>query len=72
MLGWASFITVIMQERFRNIDLIQKARCPVFFLHGQRDTLIPHQHSIELNRLCPTVSYLHLPVDMDHNDFQFD
>ena len=39
-------------------------------MHGQKDTLIPHQHSIELNRVCPRESYLHLPPDMDHNEFQ--
>jgi len=42
LLGWASFLTVIVYERFRNIDLIAQAKCPVFFLHGQKDTLIPH------------------------------
>ena len=70
LLGWASFLTVIVYERFRNIDLIAEAKCPVFFLHGQKDTLIPHQHSIELNRVCPRESYLHLPPEMDHNEFQ--
>ena len=34
LLGWASFLTVIVYERFRNIDLIASAKCPVFFLHG--------------------------------------
>ena len=34
LLGWASFLTVIVYERFRNIDLIAEAKCPVFFLHG--------------------------------------
>jgi abhydrolase domain-containing protein 17 len=70
LFGWASFLSVIVYERFRNIDLIAKAKCPVFFLHGQKDTLIPHSHSVELNRVCPRESYLHLPVDMDHNEFQ--
>jgi pimeloyl-ACP methyl ester carboxylesterase len=69
LLGWASFLTVIVYERFRNIDLIAEAKCPVFFLHGQKDSLIPHQHSVELNRVCPSISYLHLPPEMDHNEF---
>ena len=25
---------------------------------------------MELNRVCPKESYLHLPPDMDHNEFQ--
>jgi len=34
LLGWASFLSMIVYEKFRNIDTIKKARCPVFFLHG--------------------------------------
>ena len=34
MLGWMSFLTVIVYERFRNIDLIKTCKCPAFFLHG--------------------------------------
>jgi fermentation-respiration switch protein FrsA (DUF1100 family) len=45
LLGWASFLSVIVYEKFRNIDAIKNAKCPVFFLHGQMDTLIPHSHS---------------------------
>jgi len=69
LLGWASFLSVIVYDKFRNIDMIKKARCPVFFLHGQQDTLIPHQHSEDLHAACPRESYLHLPEKMDHNEF---
>ena len=34
LLGWMGFLSVIVYERFRNIDLIKDAKCPVFFLHG--------------------------------------
>lgn len=34
LLGWASFLSLIVYEKFRNIDMIKEARCPVFFLHG--------------------------------------
>lgn len=72
LLGWASFLTVIVYEKFRNIDAIKKAKCPVFFLHGQKDTLIPHSHSKDLHSVCPMECYLHLPEQMDHNEFQLD
>jgi hypothetical protein len=49
LLGWASFLTFIVHEKFRNIDMIKKAMCPVFLLHGQLDTLIPHLHSEQLH-----------------------
>ena len=41
LLGWMSFLSVIVYERFRNIDLIKEAKCPVFFLHGLKDKLVP-------------------------------
>lgn len=34
LLGWAAFLSVIVYEKFRNIDAIKRAKCPVFFLHG--------------------------------------
>lgn len=34
ILGYLSFLSVIVYERFRNIDLIKQCRCPAFFLHG--------------------------------------
>ena len=72
LLGWASFLSVIVYEKFRNIDTIKKARCPVFLLHGRLDTLIPCSHSEELHSNCPTESILHMPEQMDHNEFQLD
>lgn len=43
LFGRMSFlITPLVYERFRNIDAIKDARCPVFFLHGMKDKLIPH------------------------------
>lgn len=45
LLGWMGFLTTIVYERFRNIDLIKETKCPVFLLHGMKDNLIPHTHS---------------------------
>ena len=73
LFGKMSFlITPLVYERFRNIDAIQHARCPVFFLHGLKDKLIPHSHTLELNNNCPSISFLQLPPEMDHNIFDFD
>lgn len=71
LLGYLSFLSVIVYERFRNVDLIKKAKCPAFFLHGQADKLIPHTHSVELNTNCASESFIHLPPNMDHNEFDF-
>ena len=50
--GWAGFLSAVVYERFRNIDYIANAKCPCFFLHGIKDTLIPYTHSVELNNVC--------------------
>lgn len=72
LLGKLSFLlTPIVYERFRNIDMMKDAKCPVFFLHGLRDRLIPHSHTMDLNQACPMVSFMHLPPNMDHNEFDF-
>ena len=42
LLGKLSFfLTPLVYERFRNIDTIKNAKCPVFILHGELDELIP-------------------------------
>lgn len=69
LLGWVSFLSFIVEEKFRNIDTIKNAKCPVFFLHGKVDTLIPFSHSQKLALAAPTESHLHLPAKMDHNEF---
>ncbi len=68
-LGWASFMSWIVAERFPNLEYIKNAKCPCFFMHGVLDTLIPYQHSVILEEACPTVSELHLVSEMDHNSF---
>ena len=45
MLGWMQFLSIIVYERFRNIDMIKDVNCPTFFLHGLMDRLIPPTHS---------------------------
>lgn len=70
LFGWGGFMNWMVIERFRNIEYIAQAKCPCFFMHGLKDTLIPFNHSVELNKVCPTVSFLHLIPDMDHNEFK--
>lgn len=72
ILGWASFLGFIVQERFRNIDMLREAQCPVFIVHGKKDTLIPCAHSEELFAACGQPCYLHMPHQMDHNEFLMD
>mmetsp|Transcript_267 Transcript_267/g.279 ORF Transcript_267/g.279 Transcript_267/m.279 type:complete len:272 (+) Transcript_267:22-837(+) len=66
-----SLLMYFVKERFRNIDLMPKVKCPCFLVHGQNDTLIPYQHSQILHELCGGPSNLLLPSKMDHNGFDF-
>lgn len=66
-----SFAQYLVKERFRNIDHIAKVQCPVFLLHGQKDAMIPYEHSQDLRDKCAGPCSLILPLNMDHNEFDF-
>jgi hypothetical protein len=34
MLGWAGFLSFVVDERFDNVKSVKNAKCPVFLLHG--------------------------------------
>jgi dipeptidyl aminopeptidase/acylaminoacyl peptidase len=35
----------IIADRFNNLDMIKKVKCPTFILHGQKDEVINLSHS---------------------------
>jgi fermentation-respiration switch protein FrsA (DUF1100 family) len=39
-------------DKFRNLDKIQKVRCPVLVIHGRRDEVIPFWHGVRLFELA--------------------
>ena len=43
-----SFGQLFVKEKYNNIEIIGDIHCPVFILHGKKDTLIPSEHSMEL------------------------
>lgn len=69
LLGWAGFISSVVDDRFRNINHLAEAKCPCFIMHGLKDTLINPKHSMDLKQVAPKGSYLHLVANMDHNEF---
>ena len=67
---FGKFFQYIVKERFFNVDLIKYVTCPVFIMHGLKDTLIPYTESQELFKSCKDIPcYLHLPPDMTHTIF---
>lgn len=33
--------------------MIENVKCPVFFIHGEKDNIIKYKHTIELYNLVP-------------------
>ena len=60
-----------VSQRFNNLELMTSVTAPAFFLHGQRDTLIPPSESQALHAKCQGLSFIHLPEHMDHNEFEY-
>lgn len=63
--------SLIVKDRFRNIDLMPSVKCPTFILHGQSDALIPCSNSQLLSKACSAPCYLKMPALMDHGMFDF-
>jgi fermentation-respiration switch protein FrsA (DUF1100 family) len=43
-----SIASMLVRERFDNLAAIQKVKCQTLIIHGQKDTLIPESHALEL------------------------
>ena len=39
------FVSVLLKDRFRNIDIISQVKSPILLIHGKADSLIPYAHS---------------------------
>ena len=39
-------------DMFPNIDRVKNIWCPVLFIHGTRDEIVPMQHSVDLFDIC--------------------
>eukprot|EP00826_Nyctotherus_ovalis_P034917 TRINITY_DN2950_c0_g1_i12.p1 TRINITY_DN2950_c0_g1~~TRINITY_DN2950_c0_g1_i12.p1 ORF type:complete len:365 (+),score=57.74 TRINITY_DN2950_c0_g1_i12:73-1167(+) len=60
--------SLLVADRFRNIDLIPLVKSPIFIVHGMRDPLIPFGQAQELCEQCKEATLV-LPERMDHNVF---
>lgn len=62
---------IVMMERWPSIENVAKLTCPVLFIHGQLDNLIPYHHSERLFGACAsTLKVLHLCPRADHVKFR--
>lgn len=63
---WA---TIFVAERFKNVEEIEKVKCPTFLVHGKKDKLIPYEHTKKLFSKCKCLAAMNLSDTMTHNDF---
>jgi len=57
----------LVRDVFANDRVVAAYRQPVLLFHGSGDTIIPPQHSRELQRLAPHARLVEFPCN--HNDF---
>lgn len=62
----------LLKERFLSKDYIVNVTCPILFIHGQSDPLIPFKETLLLKEKCKCPYDVHLPRLMTHNDFDLD
>ena len=62
----------LLRERLSSKDYIKNVTCPILFVHGQSDPLIPFKETILLKEKCDCPYEVLLPEDMTHNDFDLD
>ena len=63
------FLKVLLNERFKSIEYIKGVTCPIMFIHGQKDPLIPFTETELLKEACDCPKEVLYPENMTHNDY---
>ena len=58
----------VLKYQIRTDWFIKKVTCPIFFLHGTKDRLMPYSDSINLQKLHPKHSMVYLIENGGHNN----
>lgn len=58
----------VLKYQIRTDWFIKKVSCPIFFLHGSKDRLMPFSDSIKLQQLQPKRSMVYLIENAGHNN----
>lgn len=64
-------VAFMFSNVFQNHRRIVNVSCPVLFIHGASDSLIPVEHSKTLFGVCRSRKLLVTPAKMDHNSSMF-
>lgn len=68
---FGKLLQYIIKDQFKNIEYMKKVTCPVLFIHGKKDKLIPFEHSYQLASVCQGKTTVFIPEKMTHNKFEF-
>ena len=63
-------IQILPFDRFPNIDRIAEVECPVLFIHGTRDMVIPFHHGEKLYAAAKEPKYKLWLVEAGHNNVE--
>ena len=72
-LGSDKYLSLFVEEIFKSIDYIKDVKCPILFIHGLKDSLIPYRHSEELYTIAKKYNNNFIDIQkiegMTHNEF---
>ena len=63
------FLKLFVSERFVNGKYIQDVRCPVLFIHGYKDKMIPYNEALLLKEKVNGIYEVCIQGNMTHNEF---
>ena len=57
----------LVRDPLDNLEVVRGLERPLLILHGQRDSLVPYEHAVELHKASPSSRLISFP-SADHND----
>jgi len=57
----------IVRDNFDSEAIFPRLNCPILLMHGTRDTIVPHRHSVALKAAAKDATLI--SFDCDHNNF---
>ena len=63
------FLKLFVSERFVNGNYIQDVKCPVLFIHGYKDKMIPYNETLLLKDKVNGIYEVCIQSNMTHNEF---
>ena len=57
----------LVRDPLDNLEVVRGLERPLLILHGERDSLVPHEHAVQLNQAAPSSRLISYPL-ADHND----